>query len=78
MGEAPTTPAAINLSRHIADCPKLFPEVRTTAFYTIVCLLIYALLNSGRRMLLLLGNSYAFLFMRDMVSSFPPFCGALP
>ena len=28
MGEAPSSPAAINLSRHIADCPTLFPEVR--------------------------------------------------
>ncbi|EXB44290.1 hypothetical protein L484_012209 [Morus notabilis] len=32
MGEAPTTPAAINLSRHIADCPKLFPEILKTLF----------------------------------------------
>lgn len=27
MGEAPTSPAAIKLARHIAECPSLFPEV---------------------------------------------------
>ncbi|KAH9686617.1 Importin N-terminal domain-containing protein [Citrus sinensis] len=27
MGEAPTSPAAINLARHIVECPTLFPEV---------------------------------------------------
>lgn len=27
MGESPTSSAAINLARHIADCPNLFPEV---------------------------------------------------
>lgn len=27
MGEAPTSPAAINLARHIVDAPNLFPEV---------------------------------------------------
>ena len=37
MGEAPTSPAAINLARHVADCPNLFPEVRETACYTIIC-----------------------------------------
>ncbi|RVW36837.1 Exportin-7-A [Vitis vinifera] len=26
VGEAPTSPAAVNLARHIADCPTLFPE----------------------------------------------------
>ncbi|GLT62173.1 hypothetical protein SLA2020_348300 [Shorea laevis] len=26
MGEAPTSSAAINLARHIAECPNLFPE----------------------------------------------------
>ena len=41
MGEAPTTPAAINLARHIADCPNLFPEVRETTCYTTVCYSIY-------------------------------------
>ncbi|XP_023537152.1 exportin-7-like isoform X1 [Cucurbita pepo subsp. pepo] len=32
MGEAPSSPAAINLSRHIADCPTLFPEILKTLF----------------------------------------------
>lgn len=32
MGEAPTSPAAINLARHIADCPRLFPEILKTLF----------------------------------------------
>ncbi|XP_062092059.1 uncharacterized protein LOC133797942 isoform X2 [Humulus lupulus] len=32
MGEAPTSPAAINLARHIADCPNLFPEILKTLF----------------------------------------------
>lgn len=27
MGEALTSPAAISLARHVADCPKMFPEV---------------------------------------------------
>jgi exportin-7 len=27
MGEAPNLPAAVNLARHIAECPTLFPEV---------------------------------------------------
>lgn len=27
MGEAPTLPTAVNLARHISDCPNLFPEV---------------------------------------------------
>ncbi|CAK9142141.1 unnamed protein product [Ilex paraguariensis] len=26
MGEASTSPAAINLARHISECPNLFPE----------------------------------------------------
>ncbi|GKV39690.1 hypothetical protein SLEP1_g47423 [Rubroshorea leprosula] len=30
MGEAPTSPAAINLARHIADCPTLFPQILKT------------------------------------------------
>ncbi|KAA0064799.1 exportin-7 isoform X1 [Cucumis melo var. makuwa] len=29
MGEAPSSPAAINLARHIVDCPTFFPEVRS-------------------------------------------------
>ncbi|XP_021628258.1 exportin-7 isoform X4 [Manihot esculenta] len=32
MGEAPTSPAAINLARHIVDCPSLFPEILKTLF----------------------------------------------
>ena len=34
MGEAPNSPAAMNLARHIVDCPNLFPEVRH--FYLVV------------------------------------------
>ncbi|KAG9454969.1 hypothetical protein H6P81_007873 [Aristolochia fimbriata] len=32
MGEAPNSPAAINLGRHIVDCPSLFPEILKTLF----------------------------------------------
>lgn len=32
MGEAPTLPASVNLARHIADCPNLFPEILKTLF----------------------------------------------
>ncbi|KAF2323697.1 hypothetical protein GH714_036637 [Hevea brasiliensis] len=32
MGEAPTLPAALNLARHIVDCPNLFPEILKTLF----------------------------------------------
>ncbi|KAK4771663.1 hypothetical protein SAY87_032195 [Trapa incisa] len=32
MGESPTSPAAINLARHVADCPNLFPEILKTLF----------------------------------------------
>ncbi|XP_022997045.1 exportin-7-like isoform X1 [Cucurbita maxima] len=32
MGEAQSSPAAINLSRHIVDCPTLFPEILKTLF----------------------------------------------
>nr|XP_028954506.1 exportin-7-like [Malus domestica] len=32
MGEAPTSPTAVNLARHISDCPNLFPEVLKTLF----------------------------------------------
>ncbi|KAG6783265.1 hypothetical protein POTOM_012710 [Populus tomentosa] len=32
MGEPPTSPAVINLARHIADCPNLFPEILKTLF----------------------------------------------
>jgi exportin-7 len=32
MGEAPSTSAAINLARHIAECPNLFPEILKTLF----------------------------------------------
>lgn len=31
-GEAPTSPASINLARHIAECPSLFPEILKTLF----------------------------------------------
>lgn len=46
MGEAPTSPAAINLARHIVDCPNLFPEVsmvycilhcRLMSYFVIFC-----------------------------------------
>jgi hypothetical protein len=33
MGEVPTSPTAINLARHIADCPNLFPEVSQAILY---------------------------------------------
>ncbi|XP_050938101.1 uncharacterized protein LOC103488430 isoform X3 [Cucumis melo] len=32
MGEAPSSPAAINLARHIVDCPTFFPEILKTLF----------------------------------------------
>ncbi|KAK4797341.1 hypothetical protein SAY86_029667 [Trapa natans] len=32
MGESPRSPAAINLARHVADCPNLFPEILKTLF----------------------------------------------
>ncbi|KAH9619691.1 hypothetical protein KSS87_015760 [Heliosperma pusillum] len=32
MGEAPSLPAAVNLSRYIAECPTLFPEILKTLF----------------------------------------------
>ncbi|XP_021857908.1 uncharacterized protein [Spinacia oleracea] len=32
MGEAPSSPAAISLARHIAECPTLFPEILKTLF----------------------------------------------
>lgn len=31
-GEAPTSPASVNLARHIAECPSLFPEILKTLF----------------------------------------------
>lgn len=34
MGEAPNLPASVNLARHIAECPTLFPEVNISKFYT--------------------------------------------
>ncbi|GAU33650.1 hypothetical protein TSUD_310580 [Trifolium subterraneum] len=30
MGEGPNLPAAVNLARHIAECPTLFPEIVAT------------------------------------------------
>ncbi|KAI3829282.1 hypothetical protein L1987_03401 [Smallanthus sonchifolius] len=32
ISEAPTSPAAINLAHHIAECPTLFPEILKTLF----------------------------------------------
>ncbi|CAA3005621.1 exportin-7 isoform X1 [Olea europaea subsp. europaea] len=32
MGEAPTSPAAINFASHIAECPSLLPEILRTLF----------------------------------------------
>lgn len=32
IAEAPTSPAAVNLARHIAECPTLFPEILKTLF----------------------------------------------
>lgn len=36
MGEAPSTPAAISLARHISECPTLFPEILKTLFEIIL------------------------------------------
>ncbi|KAK9289852.1 hypothetical protein L1049_008012 [Liquidambar formosana] len=32
MGESPTLPAALNLARHVADCPSLFLEILKSLF----------------------------------------------
>ncbi|KAL7120313.1 hypothetical protein ACP275_02G115800 [Erythranthe tilingii] len=32
MGEAPSSPAAVNLARHIAECPAVLPEILKTLF----------------------------------------------
>ncbi|KAK8999110.1 hypothetical protein V6N11_070287 [Hibiscus sabdariffa] len=32
MGEAPTSPTAVKLAQHIADCPSLFPQILKTLF----------------------------------------------
>jgi len=32
VGESPTLPAAVNLAQHIAECPRLFPEILKTLF----------------------------------------------
>ncbi|KAF5937890.1 hypothetical protein HYC85_025396 [Camellia sinensis] len=32
VGESLTTPAALNLARHVADCPGVFPEILKTLF----------------------------------------------
>ncbi|GLJ18772.1 hypothetical protein SUGI_0335220 [Cryptomeria japonica] len=32
VGETPALPAAVNLARHIAECPNLFPEILKTLF----------------------------------------------
>ncbi|GMP77000.1 hypothetical protein CsSME_00033431 [Camellia sinensis var. sinensis] len=32
VGESPTTPAALNLARHVAGCPGVFPEILKTLF----------------------------------------------
>ncbi|MED6204293.1 hypothetical protein PIB30_008113 [Stylosanthes scabra] len=36
MGEAPTLPASVNLTCHIAECPNLFPEILKTLFEIIL------------------------------------------
>ncbi|CAJ1972961.1 unnamed protein product [Sphenostylis stenocarpa] len=36
MGEAPNLPASVNLARHIAECPNLFPEILKTLFEIIL------------------------------------------
>ncbi|KAI4356227.1 hypothetical protein L6164_000266 [Bauhinia variegata] len=36
LGEAPNLPAAVNLARHIAECPNLFPEILKTLFEIIL------------------------------------------
>ncbi|XP_027114232.1 exportin-7 isoform X1 [Coffea eugenioides] len=32
MGEAPTSPAAVSLARHVSECPTMFPEILKTLF----------------------------------------------
>lgn len=32
MGEAPSSPAAVSLARHMGECPTLFPEILKTLF----------------------------------------------
>ncbi|KAK9122587.1 hypothetical protein Sjap_012189 [Stephania japonica] len=32
VGEAPASPASVNLARHVAECPSLFPELLKTLF----------------------------------------------
>ncbi|KAI8562570.1 hypothetical protein RHMOL_Rhmol03G0045300 [Rhododendron molle] len=32
VGDSPTTPAALKLTRHVADCPGVFPEILKTLF----------------------------------------------
>lgn len=32
VGDSPTTPAALKLARHVADCPGVFPEVSSFVF----------------------------------------------
>jgi hypothetical protein len=41
MGEPPTSPAVINLARHIADCPNLFPEVSQTTSLILFASLVW-------------------------------------
>lgn len=36
IGDAPTSPAAINLARHVADCPTLLPQILKTLFEIIL------------------------------------------
>ncbi|KAJ4968827.1 hypothetical protein NE237_015528 [Protea cynaroides] len=36
MGEAPTSPAAVSLAQHIAECPSLFPEQILRTLFEIV------------------------------------------
>eukprot|EP00271_Cylindrocystis_brebissonii_P005659 TRINITY_DN17835_c0_g2_i1.p1 TRINITY_DN17835_c0_g2~~TRINITY_DN17835_c0_g2_i1.p1 ORF type:complete len:1060 (+),score=142.88 TRINITY_DN17835_c0_g2_i1:716-3895(+) len=35
-GEAPTSPAALTMAKHIADCPTLFPEILKSLFETVL------------------------------------------
>lgn len=52
MGEAPQSSAAINLARHIAECPALLPEVSVGFFSCSFTLLILELFHLGSEFLL--------------------------
>ncbi|XP_042518350.1 exportin-7 isoform X2 [Macadamia integrifolia] len=36
VGETPTSPAAVSLAQHIAECPSLFPEILRTLFEIVI------------------------------------------